>query len=171
MNKIIYAFSALLVSFVFSTSFAAGAAKKANFSRPYGMAGCGLGAVVIGAQGGQIFASTTNGTSSNQLFGITFGTLNCTDGPVNEVAMNVDKFIVANRSALTADIAKGEGETLAALTQVLGCDAQTHQMGTLLKSNYNQIFVNDQLQPNEVTDSILSVIMNDSQVAGQCHLG
>jgi hypothetical protein len=47
-----------------------------------------------------------NRTLSNQLFGISFKTLNCTDGPVNEV-----------------------------------------------------------------TDSIISVIMNDSQVATQCNLG
>jgi hypothetical protein len=168
MKKFIIVASTLLASLVASTGFAAG---KANYSRQYGMAGCGLGSVVVGSRGGQIFAGTTNNTFSNQLFGISFGTLNCTDGPVNEVAMNVDKFVVANRSALTADVAKGDGETLSALTQVIGCNVQGKEMGRLLKSNYNQIFVNDSLQPNEVTDSILSVIMSDSQVAAQCNLG
>lgn len=164
MKKLIVLVSALL-----SASAAFAAPKAASFSREYGMAGCGLGAVVVGKRGGQIFAATTNGTLSNQLFGITFGTLNCVDGPNNEVAQNMDKFIVTNRAALSADVAKGDGETLSALTQVMGCNVQSHEMGRVLKANYNQIFVND-AQPNIVTDSIISVIM-DSQVASQCHLG
>lgn len=169
MKKFIVLASALLSSLVVSTSFAAGKSASVSFSREYGMAGCGLGSVVVGKRGGQIFAATTNGTLSNQLFGITFGTLNCTDGPNNEVAMNMDKFIVTNRAALSADVAKGDGETLSALTQVMGCNVQSQEMGRVLKANYNQIFVND-AQPNIVTDSIISVIM-DSQVASQCHLG
>lgn len=166
MKKIIVVISALIASLVVSTSFA----QKKSFSREYGMAGCGLGSVVMGKRSAQIFAGTTNGTLSNQLFGISFGTLNCTDGPTNEVAMNMDKFIVANRSALSADIAKGDGETLGALTQVIGCSVESREMGKLLKSNYNQIFVND-TQTNLVTDSIITVIMENSQIASQCNLG
>lgn len=166
MKKFIIVISALVASLVVSTSFA----KEKEFSREYGMAGCGLGAVVVGKRGGQIFAATTNGTLSNQLFGISFGTLNCVDGPTNEVAMNMDKFIIANRSALSADIAKGDGETLSALTQVIGCSVNSREMGKLLQSNYNQIFAND-AQTNIVTDSIISVIMKNSQVASQCNLG
>lgn len=159
---------ALLVSFAVSTSFAA--SSKKSYERAYGVAGCGLGSVVVGKRGGQIFASTTNGTSSNQLFGITFGSLNCTDGPTHEVAMNMDKFIMANRSALSADVAKGDGETLTALNAVIGCNVKSNEMGRLLKSNYNQIF-SEGAQANLVTDSIISVIINDSQVATQCNLG
>lgn len=166
MKKFIIVVSALTASLIVSTSFA----KEQAFARQYGMAGCGLGSVVIGKRGGQIFAATTNGTLSNQLFGISFGTLNCVDGPTNEVAMNMDKFVVANRSALSADIAKGDGETISALTQVIGCSVNSREMGKLLQSNYNQIFVNDS-QANIVTDSIISVIMSDSQVASQCNLG
>jgi len=169
MKKFIVVISALVMSLVASASFAQSRQGK-SFSREYGMAGCGLGAVMMGKRSAQIFAATTNGSSFNQLFGISFGTLNCTDGPTNEVAMNVDKFIVANRSALTADVAKGDGETLSALTQVMGCSTDSRDMGRLLKTNYNQIFVND-AQPNILTDSIITVIMQDSQVASQCNLG
>ncbi len=178
MNKLILVLSAVVTTLVFSTGFAAGKAhsasasspSSASFTREYGMAGCGLGAVVVGKRGGQIFAATTNGTLSNQLFGITFGTLNCTDGPTAEVAMNMDKFIVANRSALTADVAKGDGETLAALTEVMGCQMKSQQLGQVLKANYNQIFTND-AQPNILTDNIITVIKGDAKVAGQCNLG
>lgn len=166
MKKYTVALSGFIITLVVSTGFA----KEQTFERQYGMAGCGLGSVVIGKRGAQIFAATTNGTASNQLFGISFGTLNCVDGPTNEVAMNMDKFIVANRSALAADIAKGDGETISALTQVIGCSMSGRDMGKLLQPNYRQIFADDS-QPNIVTDSIISVIKNDSQVASQCNLG
>lgn len=173
MNKFIVILSAVVASLVVSTSFAqkkSGSKSSGAFTREYGMAGCGLGSVVVGKRSAQIFAATTNATAFNQLFGITFGTLNCVDGPVNEVAMNMDKFIVANRSALSADVAKGDGETLAALTQVIGCNADSRAVGQALKANYNEIFVSD-AQTNIVTDSIISVLQKDSQLASQCNLG
>ena len=42
--------------------------------------GCGLGSMVFAGQEGKVFkvlGATTNGTSGNQTFGITFGTLGC----------------------------------------------------------------------------------------------
>ncbi len=172
MKKLVTIVSVIAASFVFSSAFAKEnketREKKQTYARDYGMAGCGLGAVVVGKKGGQIFASTTNGTSFNQLFGITFGTLNCVDGPMNEVAMNMDKFVAANQLALNGDIAKGNGETIAALTQVMGCSVDSKVVGKVLKSNYNQIFGEDNLKPNEVTDGILSVIIDNSSVVGQC---
>lgn len=66
-------------------------AKAKAYSRPYGMAGCGLGSMVVGKNGGQVTAGTTNGSSSNQYFGITTGTLNCIDDSASEVAHKMDK--------------------------------------------------------------------------------
>jgi hypothetical protein len=43
--------------------------------------GCGLGTIIFEGQKGiapQVLAVTTNGTSGNQTFGITSGTLGCT---------------------------------------------------------------------------------------------
>ena len=52
----------------------------ATVSAQYGMAGCGLGSVVISDDGFlQVFAATTNGTSYSQSFGITSGTSNCVE--------------------------------------------------------------------------------------------
>ncbi len=45
--------------------------------------GCGLGTMVFDGQQGKVYkvlGATTNGTSGNQTFGITFGTLGC-DAP------------------------------------------------------------------------------------------
>lgn len=86
----------------------------------YGMAGCGLGSVVFGQEKGfmQVFAGTTNGTSLNQSFALSSGTSNCGDG---SKLVKADQFIETNHVALENDMARGQGETLASLAEVLSC--------------------------------------------------
>jgi len=107
-----------------SSAFAAEPAKKAaaapqkavsHSSKAYGMAGCGLGSVVIGKSGSQISAATTNGTSFSQPFGITSGTSNCDAGAASSSTASVTIFVAANREALQKDISRGSGETLPVL--------------------------------------------------------
>lgn len=144
--------------------------KEQSFEREYGMAGCGLGSVLVGKHGTQTSASTTNGSSSNQMIGISVGTLNCVDSPTSEVASRMDQFILVNRVQLQSDVARGNGETLAVLGQFMGCSQATN-IGAELKSKYNEIFVNNK-QPNEITDSVISVILSNPQLAADCsHLG
>jgi len=140
---------------------------RKSFSRPYGMAGCGLGSMVIGKRGAQIFAATTNGTFANQTFGITFGTLNCQDSPNNEVAMRMDHFVAANKGTLAAEIAKGDGEAIGSLSTIMGCDSAS-KLGTEMQKNFNQIFPSTEVAPNEITDSIISVIRQNDSLAGSC---
>lgn len=103
----------------------------------YGMAGCGLGSIVFGDQGGmvQIFAATTNGTSGNQTFGISSGTLNCGESGRSAKA---EQFIQVNKVAIENDMARGQGETLTALSQVMEC-TNTNFPGDL-KTDYRQMF-------------------------------
>ncbi len=86
----------------------------------YGMAGCGLGSILFGDEPGivQIFASTTNGFSGSQTFGISTGTLNCGESGYKESAQ---AFIRVNQVALENDLARGQGETLVNLANVLSC--------------------------------------------------
>lgn len=139
-----------------------------SFTRAYGMAGCGLGSMLMGKKGGQLSAATTNGTLYNQLFGITFNTLNCDDSPSNEVAQRMDKFVAANQVAIASDAARGSGETLSHLSAMLGCDTQTDQVGTVMQRNFSQIFPDTSVQPNQVTDSIITAIMKDQSLSGAC---
>jgi len=39
-------------------------------AKPYGMGGCGLGSQLMGKDGNQVLAITSNGTSGNQTFGM-----------------------------------------------------------------------------------------------------
>ena len=146
----------------------ASAAASKSYSREYGSAGCGLGSVLIGKKGGQIFASTTNGTVSSQLFGITSGTLNCVDSASSVVASRADMYIEANRYTLESDVAKGNGETLAGLSKVLGCKSD-RALGSALQKNYGEVFTSG-AYPNEVTDSILSVIIDNKELSTECPL-
>jgi hypothetical protein len=138
-----------------------------SFSRPYGMAGCGLGSMIVGKHGGQIFAATTNGTAWNQTFGIMAGTSNCVDNPNNAMASRMDQFVVANKVALAGDIARGNGETLGSLSTLLGC-SDSIQLNSALQKNFSQIFPSYDVQPNIVTDSIISVVKTDQQLATSC---
>ncbi|MBC7662030.1 MAG: DUF3015 family protein [Chitinophagaceae bacterium] len=104
----------------------------------YGMAGCGLGAELIKEDSFiQIFAATTNGTVWSQSFGISFGTLHCT--PSNKaVALEQKVFIEANLVSLKREAVAGQGETLTAFADLLGC--QTAQFSQVSKDNYQQIY-------------------------------
>ncbi len=103
----------------------------------YGMAGCGLGSVVFGDKPGyiQVFAATTNGASGNQTFGISSGSLNCGE---SGKSAQTEQFIQLNQVAIENDMARGQGETVQALSQILEC--QNNNFAQSMKSNYQQAF-------------------------------
>ena len=111
--------------------------------------GCGVGSMVFKGQSGvapQVLAVTTNGTSGNQTFGITTGTLGCTsDGMVNS-NMKASLFIQSNKDQLARDMSVGSGETLAALSHLLGVEAQDQvAFNRLTKDNVETIFATEQV--------------------------
>lgn len=139
---------------------------RGGFAREYGMAGCGLGSQVMGKQGGQIFAATTNGTGM-QPFGITSGTSNCVSTPTSAKADRMDKFIVVNKIALADDIARGQGETIQGLAQIMNC-SHTDTLGSKLQSKFTTIFTSHELVPNEITDRIITVVGQDNELSAAC---
>ena len=126
----------------------------------FGQAGCGLGSIVMGSDGNQILAATTNGTSGNQTFGITTGTLNCQQDGVFKSGKEVPAFIEVNKVALANDAARGQGETLAGLANLMGCNSQA--MGSAMKKNYNQIFVETNMQPAAIEANINQVVAKNN---------
>ena len=135
------------------------------FARNFGDAGCGLGSVVMGKDGNQVLAATTNDTSYTQIFGITSGTSNCIDDGAVAAHREVPLFIEVNRVALANDAARGQGETLAGLAQLMGC--QEHAFGQAMKSNYDSIFVKTSMQPNAIRSGIENMVQkNHAQACG-----
>ena len=107
----------------------------------HNMSGCGLGSMLFknNVKGEQILASTTNGSFGNQTFGISSETLGCTaDGVVKREA-EVEVYAAANFSKLSAEMARGGGETLAGLGSLLGVRDQK-SFFSLAQSRYERIF-------------------------------
>lgn len=124
----------LAMAFVSATAFAAKGGS-------YGMAGCGLGSLVFKENNStQILAATTNGTFGSQTFGVTFGTSNCdASGKLFSQKDQVKDYVAANQVALTKEIAKGNGEALNGLADLMGIQDQA-AFKNKLKANYGEMF-------------------------------
>ena len=128
----------------------------------YGAAGCGLGSMVMGKDGNQILAATTNATSGSQIFGLTTGTLNCGSDGVVMKEKAAQHFAEANLPTLQRQAAAGGGEHLAAFAALNGCSsAQTQQVFTTMQTKHAQVF-------NAGTTQVVTRFR--TAVAGICHL-
>ena len=107
---------------------------------PYGMAGCGLGSVIMGPKNAQVLASTTNQTSY-QSVSILSGTSNCVTNS-KSVALEAQKeFFTENFATLSKEIAQGDGDSVKALSDTFGCSQEAYpQFAKQLQSSYSEIF-------------------------------
>jgi hypothetical protein len=120
--------------------------------------GCGLGSMVIKSPDSAVMyalQATTNGTSGNQTFGITSGTLGCekTKFVMNERA---EEFVAANMDQLAKEIAVGQGESIDTLAELLQVEDKT-AFASALQANYNSIYTSDRVQMSDVLDNISTV--------------
>lgn len=114
---------------------------EAKANRRYGMAGCGLGSAVVGRDGSQISAATTNSTSYSKYFGITFATSNCFPDDYEQAMFEQDSFMMNNYAVLAKEMAQGHGQTLDTLAHLLGCnDENLDQFKQFARVNYTTIF-------------------------------
>jgi hypothetical protein len=125
----------------------------------YGMAGCGLGAMVWKDEPGkiQILSATVNNLVSPQTFAITSGTSNCTDEAKTASAM----FINVNQVALRKEVSRGEGETIASLSKLLGC-ANNDQLGVALQRHYDVIFPANNVPAEQINEQIFNTIRGEN---------
>lgn len=130
--------------------------------------GCGLGTTIFKGQSGvvpQVLAVTTNGTSGNQTFGITTGTLGCESNDTVASA-EVRQFAAANIDHLARDVARGEGETLVSFATAMQVDpADRSLMFATLKDNFTVIFPDQDVSVDEVLVSIHEVMAQDARLA------
>ena len=131
--------------------------------------GCGVGSMVFKGQSGvgpQVLAVTTNGISGNQTFGISSGTLGCTqDGAVHS-NMKSAMFIDNNKEQLARDMSVGSGETLAALAHLLGVEAQDQvAFNRLAKDNMARIFTSESVATEQVIVALREVLASDATLS------
>ncbi|BBG66378.1 hypothetical protein NNO_1675 [Hydrogenimonas sp.] len=120
--------------------------------------GCGLGAMLIKDDSSAVMLAlqaTTNGTSGNQTFGITSGTLGCkkTKLVMNERAQ---EFVASNMDTLAKEIAMGEGETLDTLAELLEVQDK-ESFASTLQANYNRIYASKNVEMADVLDTITAI--------------
>lgn len=132
--------------------------------------GCGLGSMVWDGQQGiapQVLAVTTNGTSGNQTFGITSGTLGCEQDGVIESSERLGMYTGSNMDALARDMSVGEGESLHGLAEVMGVDAEDRgHFFSALQENYGSIFSSSDVTAEDVITGINQTVENDERLAG-----
>jgi hypothetical protein len=124
--------------------------------------GCGLGDVVFGDPDSSIlqaFEATTNGTSGNQTFGISSGTLNCTKPAKFVQNKRLQEFIALNMDSIASDIASGNGESMDTVAELMGVPASKRTaFGATMQANFTKIYTSGDITSAQVIDNIASVI-------------
>lgn len=130
--------------------------------------GCGWGTKIFEGQTGvapHIFAATTNGTSYNQMFGISSGSIGC--DPENVIESAVTTYLDHNMDTVAQDMARGEGEALVSLAQVIGIPAK-HQalFYETTQENFEVIFKDHTTTRADVVKALHSVMSQHSELSG-----
>lgn len=95
--------------------------------------GCGLGKIAwqnyphAKTKGAQLLIATTNGSFGTQTFGISTGTMGCTDDGRWWAEQKATMFAELNADALAQEMAQGRGEHLASMATLLGVPQQQHE--------------------------------------------
>lgn len=141
-------------------------------AKPLGMAGCGLGSMIIESDGTmQIFAATSNGTFGTQTFGITTGTSNCVRSGVVLADKEQEAFFEASFPELKSDIAQGGGQHLEALAELFSCkDVVRKRVYERAQRSYATVFPSDATTPMQALYLLKLILSNDQDIAGGCIL-
>ncbi len=142
--------------------------QMAHAGPKYGMSGCGLQSLIFeddNSKWKQIVGSFINiYTFSAQSWGIILGTSGCkTAGKGESAAL----FITVNKDRIAKDVARGEGESVAALSTLVGCKDVGVLQG-VLQRNYDSLFNDASLTGSQVRDEIQRVIQSDAAAQAAC---
>lgn len=131
--------------------------------------GCGLGTMLFHGKSGVVFkvlGATTNGSFGNQTFGISSGTLGCSQDGVIASAERRNLFASANVDQLASEFAAGQGEalsTLASLYQI--SDADRAAFYALARQQYAQLFARSDVTTGEVLSGLETAMAADARLA------
>ena len=176
LKKLSYpkAFILIFCSLLMFTGFARVLLAQAG-ERPgdYGVAGCGVGAVILGKDGNQVAAAIINGFFGFQLFGISSGTLNCDSGTAEAAVADPRKdqlnFVQVNYSGLESEAAIGQGPALESLATLMGC-ANTMSFTSAIRQNHGLIFKKSDNQTEWTLARIEEGIASNPSLAQSCSI-
>ena len=127
--------------------------------------GCGWGSKLMDGNEGiapQVLAVTTNGTFGNQTFGITTGTLGCSQEGVITADARLRMFAGANLDNLARDMAQGQGETLDAFARLMNVqEADKANFFQFTKSHFGELFADSDATAGEMIASLNRLLAQD----------
>ena len=114
--------------------------------------GCGLGQQLFAGQSGlgpHVMAATTNGTSYNQLFGLSFDSLECNANSVITAQVQRNIYVASNLDSIATDAAKGGGNHLQSLAQLMNIASEdTSAFYSMPQSQYSTLFGDSSIRPD-----------------------
>ncbi|MCB1190740.1 MAG: DUF3015 family protein [Leptospiraceae bacterium] len=144
-------------------------------SAKYGMAGCGLGSLIIkenkmlpqlGAYTINNFALGTYGVTSS----ITTGSMNCTADGIVKKQKEQEVYVYLNYENLEREMASGNGEKLETLAMLFGCAKHKSEFAVMAKKNYKKFFSQESDSPAKLVSSINSEIKKDQTLKLSCKI-
>lgn len=131
--------------------------------------GCGFGSSLFDGKSdkaSQILAVTTNGTSGNQTFGISSGTLGCEEGGVVQASAAINMFAGNNLDVLSRDMSVGQGETLESLATLMKIKSEDKStFFTAARVNYGKIFSADDITAGKMLENLYTVMAEQKTLA------
>ena len=177
LKKLSYpkAFILIFCSMLIFTGFARALLAQAG-ERPgdYGVAGCGLGAAIVGKDGNQMAASIINSLLFPfQISGIISDILNCdagtTETAVSDPRKDQFNFVQVNYSGLESEAAVGQGPALESLAILMGC-ANTMSFTSAIRQNHGLIFKKSDNQTEWTLARIEEGIASNPSLAQSCSI-
>jgi hypothetical protein len=141
-----------------------------------GSSGCGPGWYIAKDNSlvSSSLRSTTNAVIPVATSGMTSGTSNCVQHSIVKTEEQSRHFLTHNFFEVKSESAKGQGEYIDSLAYVIGCESSAHfYFQKTLQNNFQKIFPEGQVQPDESLKQIYNTILNDKILVDKCslHLG
>jgi hypothetical protein len=136
----------------------------------FGMAGCGLGSMIFkdNVRSEQWLASILNEALIPQSIVITTGTSNCVDVDEEQMQAEQEIFIDTNLHALKLESARGEGESLRAFSDLLGCQKEG-LFDTFASSAQGQhSFIFSDSMPSSIAERYRDVLKRSRALKSRC---
>lgn len=136
----------------------------------YGMAGCGLGSMVFkkNVRSEQWLASIVNDFFLPQSSMITTGTSNCVDVDEEQSQAEQEIFIDSNFHTMRTDASRGDGESLRAFAELMGCHKEGlyDTFASISQGQFDYIFSDS--QPRSVTQRYRNALKDSRALRTRC---
>ena len=134
--------------------------------------GAGFGSTKSGYRTGlrsgktRVLQSTTNGTFGSQTFGISFGTSGCTNNGVIMSEHKTSVFAALNFENLSQDMAKGDGEHLSSLAELMNIPQENRaEFYALAQLQYQSMIQSGESTPAALLKALTSAMSSHPLLA------